>query len=174
MPKKSSGSRPTKVSAVTIQIPCGPKLFRATPAPTMCARWFAVRAGVCSPARTRASTAMMVRRPGRLCLRSAGELFTRSAKTNQVECWWLPPVGCSCHRQRAISNVGGVTYIATYGYGVEKLQGSQRALIWPEANSDSRLRELTSLGQDANGRLLIGTASAGIFIFDGKQRTTER
>jgi ligand-binding sensor domain-containing protein len=53
------------------------------------------------------------------------------------------------------------------------LQGSQRALIWPEANSDSRLRELTSLGQDANGRLLIGTASAGIFVFDGKQTTTE-
>src|SRR5213075_3192530 len=77
---------------------------------------------------------------------------------------------------RAIATVGGVTYVAAYGYGVERLQGSQRTLIWPEANSDSRLREVTSLGKDANDRLLIGTASAGIFFVNpggGKQSSTE-
>ncbi len=74
---------------------------------------------------------------------------------------------------RAIVNVAGTTYIGTYGYGVEKLQGSQRALVWPETNADNHLREITSLGKDANDRLLIGTASAGLFMFDGKQTTTE-
>jgi signal transduction histidine kinase len=74
---------------------------------------------------------------------------------------------------RAIVNVAGTTYIAAYGYGVEKLQGSQRALVWPEPNADNHLREITSLGKDANDRVLIGTASAGVFIFDGKQTTTE-
>ncbi len=74
---------------------------------------------------------------------------------------------------RAIATVAGVTYIATYGYGVERLQGSQRTLVWPEANADNHLREITSLGKDANDRLLIGTATSGVFFFDGKQTTTD-
>ena len=74
---------------------------------------------------------------------------------------------------RAIANAGAGTYIGTYGYGVEKLQGSQRTLVWPDPNADNHLREITSLGRDASDRLLIGTASAGVFIFDGKQMTTE-
>ncbi|MGZ8842167.1 MAG: sensor histidine kinase [Pyrinomonadaceae bacterium] len=74
---------------------------------------------------------------------------------------------------RAIATVGGVTYLATYGYGVEKLQGSQRSLVWPETNSDSRLREVTALSNDGSERLIIGTASAGVFLFDGKQTTND-
>jgi signal transduction histidine kinase/ligand-binding sensor domain-containing protein len=74
---------------------------------------------------------------------------------------------------RAILTIAGTTYIATYGYGVEKLQGSQRTLVWPEANADSHLREITSLGKDAGERLLIGTGSGAVLLFDGKQTTTE-
>ena len=106
---------------------------------------------------------------GRVLVATASGLFASSSTSDSA----FTRIPGDSDNVRAIANVGGVTYVATYGYGVEKLQGSQRALIWPEANSDSRLRELTSLGQDANGRLLIGTASAGIFVFDGKQTTTE-
>jgi len=106
---------------------------------------------------------------GRVLVATASGLFASSSTSDSA----FTRIPGDSDNVRAIANFGGVTYIATYGYGVEKLQGSQRALIWPEANSDSRLRELTSLGQDANGRLLIGTASAGIFVFDGKQTTTE-
>ncbi len=74
---------------------------------------------------------------------------------------------------RAIANVNGVTYIATYGYGVERLQGAQRSLIWPDAAADNHLREVTGLGRDGNDRLLIGTAGNGVFFFDGKQTTTD-
>jgi signal transduction histidine kinase len=74
---------------------------------------------------------------------------------------------------RAIAKVDGATYIATYGYGVEKLQGSQRMLAWPEASADNQLREVTALGSDANGRLVIGTATAGIFFWDGKATATD-
>jgi len=74
---------------------------------------------------------------------------------------------------RAIASVGGSTYVATYGYGVERLQGSQRSLVWPDASADPRAREVTSLGKDANDRLVIGTASAGVFFFDGRQTSTE-
>ena len=106
---------------------------------------------------------------GRVLVATASGLFASSSTSDSA----FTRIPGDSDNVRAIANVGGVTYVATYGYGVEKLQGSQRALIWPEANSDSRLRELTSLGQDANGRLLIGTASAGIFVFNGKQTTTE-
>jgi len=108
---------------------------------------------------------------GRVLVATASGLFASSSTSDSAFTRISPPTDSD--NVRAIANVGGVTYIATFGYGVEKLQGSQRILVWPEANSDSRLRELTSLGQDANGRLLIGTASSGIFVFDGKQTTTE-
>ncbi|HEY5075513.1 MAG TPA: ATP-binding protein, partial [Pyrinomonadaceae bacterium] len=74
---------------------------------------------------------------------------------------------------RAIANTGGATYVATFGYGVEKLDGPRRSLVWPDANADEHQRDVTSLGADRNGRLVIGTASAGVFFFDGKQTTTE-
>src|SRR5207244_7139946 len=57
--------------------------------------------------------------------------------------------------------------------GVEKLQGTQRRLVWPEPAADNQLREITALGKDASDRLLIGTASGGIFFFDGKQAATD-
>jgi signal transduction histidine kinase/ligand-binding sensor domain-containing protein len=74
---------------------------------------------------------------------------------------------------RAIANSNGAAYIATYGYGVEKLEGSRRALVWPDEAADVHLREVTSLGADASNRLVIGTASAGIFFFDGQQTTSD-
>ena len=74
---------------------------------------------------------------------------------------------------RAIANVNGTTYIATYGYGVEKLQGSQRSLVWPETSADNQMREVTALGADVKGRLVVGTASGGIFFWDGKQTTND-
>jgi len=74
---------------------------------------------------------------------------------------------------RAITNVDGTTYIATYGYGVERLQGSQRALVWPDASADNQLREVTALGSDSSGRLAIGTANGAFFFWDGKQATTD-
>jgi signal transduction histidine kinase/ligand-binding sensor domain-containing protein len=74
---------------------------------------------------------------------------------------------------RAIANLNGVTYVGTYAYGVEKLAGAQRQLVWPETSADNQLREITCLGKDAADRLVIGTASAGIFFFDGKQTTTD-
>ena len=52
---------------------------------------------------------------------------------------------------RAIANVDGATYIATYGYGVEKLNGSQRTFLWPAPSADNRLREVTALGRDPTG-----------------------
>jgi len=114
---------------------------------------------------------------GRVLAATANGLFVSTSAANDSAFTRIPspnerlPQGDNV---RAIANVNGVTYIATYGYGVEKLQGSQRGLIWPDAAADNRLREVTALGKDADDRLLIGTASAGVFFFDGKQTSTER
>ena len=89
---------------------------------------------------------------------------------SRIQAGGNPPQGDSV---RAIANVNGTTYIATYGYGVERLQGSQRTLVWPESSANNQLREVTALGSDANGRLVIGTASGGVFFWDGKQTTTD-
>src|SRR5437763_13723657 len=74
---------------------------------------------------------------------------------------------------RAIANINGFTYVGTYCYGIASLAGSQRPLVSPDASADNQLREITCLGKDATDRLVIGTASAGVFFFDGKQTTTD-
>lgn len=113
---------------------------------------------------------------GRVLAATANGLFASTSAANDSAFTRIPspnerlPQGDNV---RAIANVNGVTYIATYGYGVEKLQGAQRALIWPDGAADNHLREVTALGKDTNDRLLIGTASAGVFFFDGKQITTD-
>jgi signal transduction histidine kinase len=122
---------------------------------------------------------------GRLLIASASGLFTSQSAGDSSFTRISPstdklPQGDNV---RAIAQVGNgsvvdtpsvsATYIATYGYGVERLQGAQRSLVWPDPSADSRLREVTSLGRDTSDRLLIGTASGSIFFFDGKQTTTD-
>jgi len=107
---------------------------------------------------------------GRVLVATASGLF---GSTGSDTSFARIPAPSDQDNVRAIITIAGTTYIATYNYGVEKLQGSQRTLVWPEANADSHLRELTGLGKDAAERLLIGTANAGVFLFDGRQTTTE-
>lgn len=110
---------------------------------------------------------------GRVLIASTGGLFVSAGDSGFTR---LPPSTDKLPQGdsvRAITNVGGATYIATYGYGVEKVQGSQRSLVWPDAAADARLREVTTLGKDSNDRLVIGTASAGLVFFDGKTASAE-
>jgi signal transduction histidine kinase/ligand-binding sensor domain-containing protein len=112
---------------------------------------------------------------GRVLVATANGLFA-STTANAATFMRIPPPTERLPQGdnvRAIANASGSTYIATYGYGVERLQGTQRALIWPESSADNQLRDVTAVGVDRNDRLLIGTASAGVFFFDGKQTTTD-
>jgi signal transduction histidine kinase/ligand-binding sensor domain-containing protein len=113
---------------------------------------------------------------GRVLAATANGLFASTSAANELVFTRIPSPNerlTQGDNVRAIINVNGVTYIATYGYGVERLQGSQRALVWPDASADNHLREVTGLGMDANGRLLIGTTTVGVFFFDGKQTSTD-
>ncbi|HEV7376523.1 MAG TPA: two-component regulator propeller domain-containing protein [Pyrinomonadaceae bacterium] len=73
---------------------------------------------------------------------------------------------------RAIAQFQGAIYIAVFGRGVERVNDAGRTLVWPNAQADAQTREVVSLHADRNGKLWIGTALAGVFIFDGKAATT--
>jgi ligand-binding sensor domain-containing protein/signal transduction histidine kinase len=70
---------------------------------------------------------------------------------------------------RAICQLQGVVYAAEYGHGLDRIDGAAATHIWPPASADKRLRELISLYNDGQDRLWIGTARAGVFLFDGNE-----
>ncbi len=75
---------------------------------------------------------------------------------------------------RAMCEFRGAVYLAVFGRGVERLDGMKRTLVYPVEIDDARKQQVISLYADKNERLLIGTAEAGVFIFDGKQITTDK
>jgi len=76
---------------------------------------------------------------------------------------------------RDIARFGDAVYVATFGRGLERFDGpGRRALVWPRAGDDPRLREVVSLyADDSRRRLWIGTANAGVFYFDGESVKSE-
>jgi len=73
---------------------------------------------------------------------------------------------------RAIATFRGAVYIANFGRGIERLDGSTRTLVWPDDSAGARERLVVSLHADSE-RLWIGTAEAGLLLFDGKQATVD-
>ena len=108
---------------------------------------------------------------GRVLVASGGGLFATAA--NGLNFARVGAEDRSSDSVRAIASTGGSTYVATFGYGVEKLDGGRRTLVWPEASADEHWREVVSLGVDPNGGVVIGTASTGAFVFDGKQTSSD-
>jgi len=68
---------------------------------------------------------------------------------------------------RSITQFRGAVYIASYGRGVEKFEANRLTNIWG-ANSTIP-RDVISLFADNDQRLLIGTATDGVFIYDGAE-----
>jgi signal transduction histidine kinase len=70
---------------------------------------------------------------------------------------------------RAIATFQNDIYIATYGRGLERVEGSRARLIWPANVDTTHDREAISLFADSDTRLLIGTLRDEIYVFDGRQ-----
>lgn len=68
---------------------------------------------------------------------------------------------------RAITSFQGNTYIASYGRGLERIEGSRARLVWPTNAEAAHEREVMSLYADGDARLLIGTIRDDLYIFDG-------
>lgn len=116
----------------------------------------------------------------RLLVGTAGGLFAgspRSSRRNDGtdrirEFTRLDGASASTDNIRAIQTFRGVTYVANFGGGIERLDGSTRSLVWPDESADPRARQVVSLHAE-DERLWIGTAEAGVFIYDGKQATPD-
>src|SRR5207245_9065722 len=72
---------------------------------------------------------------GRVIVATANGLFVSQSNSANLTFTRVQPPGENLPQGdgvRAIATVDGVTYVATYGYGVERLQGTQRSLVWPD------------------------------------------
>jgi ligand-binding sensor domain-containing protein len=69
---------------------------------------------------------------------------------------------------RATARFQNQTYVATFQRGFELLKDGGRALVWPTDPRDARAREVVSLYAEGDARLWIGTATSGVYLFDGK------
>ncbi|MDQ2936070.1 MAG: histidine kinase [Acidobacteriota bacterium] len=68
---------------------------------------------------------------------------------------------------RAIAQFRGAVYVASYGRGVERFEENRVANIWSAGSTIPR--DVIALFADGDRRLLIGSASEGVFVFDGKE-----
>jgi signal transduction histidine kinase/ligand-binding sensor domain-containing protein len=72
---------------------------------------------------------------------------------------------------RAITSFRGLSYIASFGRGVEKFEANRLTNIW---NAGSIIpRDVISLYADGERQLLIGSASDGVFIYNGAEVKTD-
>jgi signal transduction histidine kinase len=70
---------------------------------------------------------------------------------------------------RAIASFQGNTYIASYGRGLERIEGSRARLVWPTNTGTAHEREIMSLYSDGDKRLMMGTIRDDLFVFDGHE-----
>jgi signal transduction histidine kinase/streptogramin lyase len=70
---------------------------------------------------------------------------------------------------RALAQFQGKIYAGTFGRGVERIDEGGRTLIWPGNQASAQEREIVSLQPDRDGKLWIGTALGGAFVFDGRE-----
>ncbi|HJQ22727.1 MAG TPA: two-component regulator propeller domain-containing protein [Blastocatellia bacterium] len=102
---------------------------------------------------------------GRLLVGTAAGLFIESIDSDRMPTFArFDEAGDSV---RAIQRFRGALYVASFGRGVERLDATSRASVWPAPTSDASLRQVVSLYAEGDRRLWIGTATAGVFVFDG-------
>lgn len=75
---------------------------------------------------------------------------------------------------RALCIFQGAVHLAVFGRGIERLDANRRTLIYPSDHEESRKPQMVSLFAERNERLWIGTAGAGVFMYDGKQVTANK
>jgi signal transduction histidine kinase/ligand-binding sensor domain-containing protein len=111
---------------------------------------------------------------GRVLIGAAGGLFRESTNRGEFErIERVSGTSASADSVRAIVQFQGATYLATFGSGLERFDGHERALVWPLESTDPLQREVVSLHSDGKNKLWIGTAAAGLFMFDGVQTTQD-
>ncbi len=68
---------------------------------------------------------------------------------------------------RAITSFRGSSYIASYGRGVEKFEAGRLTNVW--SPNTTIPRDIIALFAEGERRLLIGSATDGVFVYDGAE-----
>jgi signal transduction histidine kinase/ligand-binding sensor domain-containing protein len=76
--------------------------------------------------------------------------------------------GSSIDSVRSVVKFHGQSFIASFGRGVERVEGERRTLLWPAANLLQAAREVVSLYRDGDAALWIGTATGDVLRYDGQ------
>jgi signal transduction histidine kinase/streptogramin lyase len=122
--------------------------------------------------------AMAEDRTGRLLIGAAGGLYaTNAAPEINADSTFArlkteTPERAQPDSVRAIVEFAGATYIASFGRGLERVEGKRRILVCPDNQANARGRDVVSLHASEDGKLWMGTASAGVLLFDGKGIST--
>lgn len=112
---------------------------------------------------------------GRLLAGTASGLYASDVKASEVQgkttftfVEGSAIEGSSSDSVRSVTTFRGETYSASFGRGLERIEGSRRFLIWPVPSSTQTSREVVSLYAEGDERLWIGTARGEVLTFDGK------
>lgn len=116
---------------------------------------------------------------GRLLIGTSNGLYASDESVRDVkyESMFAPVEGdelegSSSDSVRSVVKFRGATFIASFGRGVERVEGSRRTLLWPTGNAVSQnAREVVSLFAESDAGLWIGTASGEVLRFDGQTVT---
>ncbi|HEY6330570.1 MAG TPA: hypothetical protein VI756_14630, partial [Blastocatellia bacterium] len=73
---------------------------------------------------------------------------------------------------RAIASFKGNVYIAAFGHGLERLDGTTLTQVWPTNPNDKDNKDAVSLYREGDARLWVGTARTGVISYDGNTPTT--
>jgi signal transduction histidine kinase len=109
---------------------------------------------------------------GRLLVGTASGLYAGSGSSfRRVAAGDGSPDGGSS--VRAIAQFKGKTYIAVFGRGLEVVDGDRYRPLWPGSEVEPRAKETICLYAGPDQRLWIGTATGGVYIFDGNTSARE-
>lgn len=118
-------------------------------------------------------------RDGRLLIGTSTGLYASDAQardvkseTDFVAVEGAAIEGSSTDSVRSVVKFRGIAYSASFGRGVERVEGTRRTLLWPAANMNQSAREVVSLFAEGDANLWIGTASGEVLRFDGQQVTS--
>jgi len=112
-------------------------------------------------------------RPGHLLVGTASGLFEGTKAQGDAHKWQFKAVDNAPDPQKAPVNVRdiaqfrGNTYLGLFNRGLQKLDGNSQTLVWPTNPDDKDDKEVVSLYAEGDARLWIGTARAGVFVYDG-------
>jgi signal transduction histidine kinase/ligand-binding sensor domain-containing protein len=117
---------------------------------------------------------MIEAQPGRLLIGSSTGLYLGvSQSQSDIHGWQFQLLDSASDPEKSARNVRALcafrskTYIGCFGHGVERIDGASQSVLWGGSPDDRDSKDVVALYAESADRLWIGTARAGVFVYDG-------